>query len=1194
MKNTEQNPAKVYYDLTHKEFWAVYYSIARHNVFLTLNQIFEKTGIEILKSEDEIKKLKEKFEKKISGKGVLNEYKFLELIDKHFPFLEIINQITLDKTKKTKQEYDKGKNIEVLYQLFGFLRNFRNYFCHANPDSKLSDNLNKVEKDLLEAQLKKIFDTNVNKVKQDHNSESNIILTGAIDKEEDYLHLRRYIANKSRNPREKKALPNPNFRYHTLDTNDDFTIYAHILFVSLFLEKRDALELQKKIKGLKDSRQERDKITNEVFCRSRIKLPIIRLNSTVSLNSLSMDMLNELSKAPTEFYSHLTNADKDKFLVKQEEDEDGEVLLGSGFRKESRFTYFALRYFDESNAFTNLRFQLDLGSYHYHLYESLINGEKEERRLTKKLIGYERIQEMIPPNSLSKSTYPEAWKILIKDIEPKNLDNKKLPLPYITNTRPHYHIEDGKIGLKFIDTKEVIFPSIETTTKENSIYPKAKRLEKNREIADVFISVNEIPAMALCYLLYGSKEVEDLIRLKLKNLKSLFNKTLSGEINLPISESTLNKDYKLKRSEIPERLYNYLMTSQIERPSYCSQIEDRLSDLIKDTKFLKEKIERIQRENVAIGKKAYQRLESGRYASWLVDDIMLFQPIEKDKSDTAILRSKANATKYQLIQKTLALYASEKDKLYGLLKECRLIESTNPHPFINNVLKTEPSNWIDFYKTYLKERLNYLETVFKTRDNFSFKQLPFLKIKERPSNAGKLTKGLLDQIYLPVGMFDELLYDYFKKHSNPALNELMQKGKSNPSLYGMVEAYVKYINLDSFQDFYDTMPLLYKVYEKNKSNALNLQQRREFIKTHYPNYKQSAEVIKEVQVKGLKEKVDAIVKEINKEKIESLQTIVKLFENRLNIKLNYIDSKLGILTPKKLITKIENEVLRKDMQSIYDNTKELMSNEKTIRAFKTEDGILSGLVRMALSENELSNFKLNEIAPIGDDTTTGFLNKVQDLEYPLSIYKMDDKGEFVMELNSKNNNQKVKLGDVIIFSKGLKLKNKGTFFYRLKDRRLNNMLQYIQSFETLALSDSKPCVDKIRIDEELKLYEKARIKLVNKSLELEGTIISNWASSEPMESGNFRKLLEGYNKGNPVFVESDIKKMCNIRNACLHNQYPLFDLFKEDVQPFQPDISEVDLPINKGLNVMLQLEEIGTKLYEHYTALIKTKGTIKI
>lgn len=1212
METTANRPAGSYYDENSKEFLAAYYSTARHNAYLALNQILLKCGSDPLENDDEIRNLQTKYSA-IMSKGTIIKSRFIELLHEHFPFLESINLLIEQQERKLattineqpKTEYNKERNVNALSDFFSLLNSFRNYYAHSYvPQPPLPE--------YFDARLYAVFDTNLNKVKESFFGKNGMYDNDPKKREEDIQHLRRKILADPKVKGKKKELKdNPDFHY-SFRKNNQLTIYGHLFFCSLFLEKRDAMEMQKKIKGLKRSDNDKYKITNEVFCWSHIRLPKHRLDSQFGLDTLSMDLHNELAKAPSELYNQLNESDKVKFMsipenITNDPDDSYGNEKTSGVRYQSRFTYLALRYLDETSAFTSIRFQIDLGHYHYHFYEASINGNTEQRRLSKKLLGYGRIQEMTAPDpyraSNIPSVLPETWKDFIKDPD----YSESIKEPHIPYTRPHYHLEDGKIGLKFHVTAPSL-PSLEIKPDHPSPYPKLKRKEQDHgEIADAFLSLNEVPYMTLCCLLLGSEKTEEHIRSKYNALKMFLKDLHANKISPNLTESDLQTNYKLRSDELPERIRHYLNGK--EPALNISHIaQNRLNALKDETRRKTDAFKKLTEKNVSAGKRQYRRLESGKYAQWLAEDILRFQPIASNEKGEHDLRSKANPTKFQLLQKTLALYNTEKQNLKGLLIACRLIDSSNPHPFLKPLVQKLPDSWMTFYTLYLEARKNFLNQIKYPSDQ---KHHYFLKMRNREQKTIAENEGWLKQIYLPTGMFSDLLTDYFKSHDNQTLRDIPLNKKGVPTLYSMLKTYLGGMYQDAFQSFYETMPLHYRIYNEKTSVVYNQKQREDFWKNHKSVYQKSRKIVQDFEAKhkDWPEKFEKAKEEIVKDGITGKTAIYNRLEHVFKTTLPPFVPKSGKATDDtQVLEHCKAFLLKAADQKLVNETRFMLDNEERIRGYKTEDAILSLILRNLLDQSSVNenaqDFRLSAVEPIGVVSKNNFLNQIIPLTYTIPVYQMNEQGGFCwLEGETKKDRKKIELGKVIIESRSIKVKNRGTFLHRLKDRRLNNLLQYLTSLDRVT-------VDRKRIEQELKLYDNYRVEMVKQFLEIEGQLVkhidfdrlkqeieSRQSKQETVKEGGkehqnkkereahptFKDILYAYQSHSVNLEDRDKKQLVGIRNAFLHNQYPLPELF--------PDIKKyhtgMELPEKEGLGIISQICFQGKELCDTIIKSIK-------
>lgn len=418
----EEAPVVSTYNKDDKHFWAAFLNLARHNVYITINHINKLLEIREIDNDEKVLDIKALWQK--GNKDLNQKARLRELMTKHFPFLEtaIYTKNKEDKKEVKQEKQAEAQSLESLKDcLFLFLEKLqeaRNYYSHYKYSESTKEPM--LEEGLLE-KMYNIFDDNIQLVIKDYQHNKDI------NPDEDFKHL------------DRKG----QFKYSFADNEGNITESGLLFFVSLFLEKKDAIWMQQKLRGFKDNRESKKKMTHEVFCRSRMLLPKLRLESTQTQDWILLDMLNELIRCPKSLYERLKGEDRKKFEVpfdSTDEDYDAEQdpFKNTLIRHQDRFPYFALRYFDYNEIFANLRFQIDLGTYHFSIYKKLIGGQKEDRHLTHKLYGFERIQEF------AKQNRTDEWKALVKDLDTYETSNER----YISETTPHYHLENQKIGIR--------------------------------------------------------------------------------------------------------------------------------------------------------------------------------------------------------------------------------------------------------------------------------------------------------------------------------------------------------------------------------------------------------------------------------------------------------------------------------------------------------------------------------------------------------------------------------------------------------------------------------------------------------------------------------------------------------------------------------------------------------------------------
>ena len=737
----EEAPVVSTYNKDDKHFWAAFLNLARHNVYITINHINKILGEAEINIDGYDIPLKNIW----SGIRDINKKARLEeLMIKHFPFLEAMThqQHLTGNTKQKEEKQAEIQSFEILkdnlFLLLKMLQDLRNHYSHYKHSKSLERP--KFDEDIRN-KLYNILDTSIRLVKEDYKHNPDI------KPKEHFKHL-----DRKRNEK---------FRYSFADNEGNITISGLLFFVSLFLEKKDAIWVQKKLEGFRCSNESYQKMTNEVFCRNRILLPKLRLESTQTKDWILLDMLNELIRCPKSLYERLKGEDRKKFEVpfdSTDEDYDAEQdpFKNTLIRHQDRFPYFVLRYFDYNEIFKNLRFQIDLGTYHFSIYKKLIGGQKEDRHLTHKLYGFERLQEF------TKQHRPDDWKAIVRDFDTYETSEE----PYISETTPHYHLENQKIGIRFKNDNDKIWPSLETNGENNE---KSKyKLDKQYQ-AEAFLSVHELLPMMFYYLLLKKEEpnnnkknasrVEGFIKRDIRDIFKLYDAFANDEIN---NIDDLKKYYKDKNVEIRHLPKQMIAILESKPKDMAKEAKRKQKEMVKDTKKLLATLEKqAQKEKEDDGRNV-KLLKSGEIAKWLVNDMMRFQPVQKDNEGKPLNNSKANSTEYQMLQRSLALYNKE-EKPTRYFRQVNLIESSNPHPFLKWTKWEECNNILTFYHRYLTKKIEFLN---KLKPEDWKKNQYFLKVKEPKTNRETLVQGWKNGFNLPRGIFTEPIREWFERHQN--------------------------------------------------------------------------------------------------------------------------------------------------------------------------------------------------------------------------------------------------------------------------------------------------------------------------------------------------------------------------------------------------------------------------------------------
>ena len=913
-------------------FFGAYANMARHNVFLILNDIANKIGLTTPEEKDESW---EKSRIKIFFDPVnANErrpditQKCLAELYRHFPFLKALS-IKLNATETNPEAY-----FEILKNFFENLEKIRNFYTHAYHKEQQYENESFL-------QMNYIFDDAVSLVSERFSLS-----------EEDIEHLQRKKGYDKVTKTQKK---NPLFMYSFMD-KDGLTEKGIAFFICLFLEKEYAALFLKKLKGFKRSEKKSEKATIEVYTVYGCKLPQQKLESNNDKQSLLLDILNELQRCPIELYETLNPQNKDKFITKFDtsnntvnanEVDDSIEMETSLIRKKDRFPYFALRYIDEKKLFKTLRFHIDLGNYVYKTYPKQLNGHKFIRHWERKLLSFGRLQEY------NSDKLPKEWILLKKNPEDINDD---VSAPYWINTRPHYHFNGKSIGIKNMkDYSETLWANLIENEKPTGLAP------------DYYLSTDELTGLIfynfLSEKLNSNLSAEDLIIKTVNNFKEFFGKIKNGELK-PFPDTAITNEYSgaygatyipkegfeieyenrkmqleklllpynIKPHQIPDKIRNYLM--KIEPIDVMARMEFIVNTLLNETENLIDKLqpslifkpktkEKRKRQRIA-------HLKAGDTADFLARDMIFLQPYLKDENNK--ISGKPNSDEFQLLQASLAFFRRDKKELPSVFKLCKLIDSKNPHPFLSKINLDKCDDSRSFYKFYLSERKKFLAQLLKDKNFEKYQYFignEYIGIKNE-DYFKKLADKFINEIpiNLPRGLFKDGINDLIKKFGNDELKKLIENNNHN-TVY-IISEYFK-LNSDDSQPFYN-LPRNYKVIDKVYDNRITA-----------------------------------------KDKFKPLTKVYKTKEEQ---------AKLALILKEKSTSSDEDKI-------IYNKYRKFVINhEKVIRHFETSDKVLFLICKSFLSEmqNELKNTIVEKmyLKNIMPDNPKSILN--ESLKFEFSIY----------------------------------------------------------------------------------------------------------------------------------------------------------------------------------------------------------------
>jgi hypothetical protein len=674
------------------QYFGGYLNMMRHNIFSISNHLAQKFDQALLRDEMNIAG---SFLCNYEIKNVNWDHIFRHAV-RFMPVIKIFNFEQLPASVRVHEEseekvpdqtMDFRKTCSTLGEVFKDLRDFRNDYTHYFSTDKGA--LRKIEvspatADFLNDAFRLAIDYTKERMKD-------------VLKEEDYKLVERKVM---------------------FDADRHITTEGLVFLICMFLEREDAFRFIGKVKGLKGTQYSTFIATREVLMAYCVKLPHDKFINEDAKQDLTLNIINELNRCPKTLYHVISEGDKKRFRPELDLDKKRKIIDSSTdrddtesweepdfetyieeitkqVRYENRFSYFAMRFIDETNMFSSLRFQIDLGKLELASYNKMLAGEEVQRRVVENVKVFGKLSDYLQ----------EATALSL-------IDNQSLSTGFV-QFAPHYNAHNNRIGLSR-RSKDALLMKKEVLT--NNIHLKLIQHQP-----DVFLSLHELPKIILLeYLQRGEAEkmiewfidinkklltrgfIEE-VRLKLPDSWSDFRRRSAGNSKTGYSEKaleelqsrkqTLNvvlKEYGLDDKQIPARILNYWL--KIVDVDTEHSFSERIKLMRSDCKKRLRAMEKHRLDpNVRVPK-------VGEMASFLAKDIVsMVIDIKKKERITSFY--------YDKMQACLAFYADEeKNVLFGqIVKELGLLEKGG-HPFLAKVLEGKPGNTAQLYTDYLKEK----------------------------------------------------------------------------------------------------------------------------------------------------------------------------------------------------------------------------------------------------------------------------------------------------------------------------------------------------------------------------------------------------------------------------------------------------------------------------------------------------------
>lgn len=940
--------------------------------------------------------------------------------------------------------------------------------------------------------------------------------------------------------------------------DNSITTEGLVFLTCLFLEREHAFQFIGKIVGLKGTQFKSFIATREVLMAFCVRLPHDKFVSEDIKQALTLDMINELNRCPKTLYGVITEEEKRRFRPELDDqsienlienstnDEEREKFfdeieyeqyvegLIKKVRYNNRFSYFALRYIDETNMFNKLRFQINLGKFVLDEYTKSFNGENIPRIVIENVKAFGKLSSFQDEEFL--------WNKIDKDKRSIGFEQ----------FAPHYNDVNNRIGLSSREGLAMLLPKSKDESKV------ANNLKQ--QLPQAFLSLNELPKIILLDTLKKGK-VEELINdfillndTKLMNMQFIeeikaklpsdwneFAKRSDSKKKVAYSASSLKyllqrkevlnqilAGYHLNDKQIPTRILNYWLN--IKEVEDDRSIADRIK-LMKRDCMLRLKV--LEKHKID---KSVKIPKIGEMASFLAMDIV-DMIISKEK------KHKVTSFYYDKIQECLALFADPEKKslFFQLINNELMLNEQDGHPFLGKINFGHIKKTSQLYEAYLEEKAKKI--IIKTNpnthkkseadDSWMFnafyykewdqekgKQLTVVKLPNNRASIpyticqwdekekydlkswlqnvsiGKEKNDGKKVINLPTNLFDDAIIELLRNE----LDSLSVEYNPNAYWNELMKIWWKKRE-DSSQDFYNA-EREYEVYDEKVRFVLNKS-------SHFSDYYQNS-LNKVYQIKS-KER-------INEKKINNRLPLIEL----------------------------------KDIKKVFD--KSIAQTEKRIRFLEEEDRMVLLMLENLMS----SNLKLCKIETLLNNTTQIEQKIVAKLNF-------DDHG------NINTSNTKLEIVKTIVAER--KQKNHTELRKFVYDRRLPELFEFIES-DVISLD---------QLQSELNMYNKAKQDVFDTVFKLESKIIEKDSESLKQLFVNKDGGLQSGNIQHSPYLEwlcqrqlindHEVVFFNMIRNCFSHNQFPHKGTSEKFMEKCEENIAAqiANTYINKINDILIRL-----------------------
>lgn len=710
-----------------KAVMAAYLNLARHNIFLIINHVQQKLGLDLLDNDEGIAKA-QLWEMLYNSTNNVPEENttIVKLLNRHFSFinenqdpanlkaffLSVLKRLNEERNNYTHAYHEKEDRTPITVEIEkeGHINNLEN--CLVKAKQFLED---KIKEGFERQELAASRGETLPQLYRGFGKEALATLQG--------LDLPLYQANGIHLTQEGLAF-----------------------FTALFLDKPNAARFLDSVPILKNHPQAL--LIKEWLWTYACRIPQPKLES----GEVSMDILNELHRAPKPLYHFLSEEDKRRFEVDfHHEDIILMEALGNQKnqlkREDNRFPYFAMRVMDETKLFDQLRFQVHLGKWLRKEYKSTTI---EERKIYENLRTFGRL------NFFKEENAPADWKKLDSQHQDEE-ESANWYIPAIEQFAPHYLATGNRVGIKINRSDSAgdwkSLSDYRPLQKED----RQGRKEKAKiNQPDAMVSIYDLANLFFYQYLHKKGEIEqsaeDFINQHIQQFYRFCEDAKTGKIE-PIAKKKFKKksrrphepiseenQYSKKESQqlygrkkalqkildeqytgllcrhLPDHLLEYLIGYDL---STQKAAELKLTQRKRDTQQLHRKLMKSIDKILLRERLVPEKFSVPNLAKFLTEDIIEWRPINKRKQkfakkETEQLELLLNNFPHNKTDLEAHIMGNRRGKRFP--KSMRLIDHRYDyaHPFLHKANPLDRKDLRDFYKAYTEEKIKWLTQLQQT------------------------------------------------------------------------------------------------------------------------------------------------------------------------------------------------------------------------------------------------------------------------------------------------------------------------------------------------------------------------------------------------------------------------------------------------------------------------------------------------